>query len=386
MAKTTKHVAIAMSLHKQFDREVLEGIACHVHTVGHWQLYIEDDPSQKIPDFKRQRFDGVIADLDDPTIPERIAALGIPVVGVGGIKQSWKQRLGISTVETNNAKIAEMAAEHLLSRGFEHFAFVGMPSRTIDPWIDQRREAFVEHVIQRGFSCATFTGRHVTSRQWRQLHDALATWLRDQPRPLGVMACNDGRARHVMEVCHQLKFNIPGDVAVIGADNDVLFCSLTQPPLSSVVQGTRKIGREAALLLDRIMRHRLRKRVHMKIDPVTVAARQSTDVLATADAVVAQSLSFIHRHAAERIQVSDVAEHVGVSRSNLDGRFRKILNRTVRQELQRRRLNLAIDCLRDTALPVEQVATRCGFNDAQYMNAVFRRELNRTPGQFRTDD
>jgi len=40
---------------------------------------------------------------------------------------------------------------------------------------------------------------------------------------------------------------------VIGVDNDPLLCSLTTPPLTSVIPHTHRTGYEAALLLDRMM-------------------------------------------------------------------------------------------------------------------------------------
>ena len=47
--------------------------------------------------------------------------------------------------------------------------------------------------------------------------------------------------------------HVPEDVAVIGVDNDEMICELTTPPLSSVEQGSRQIGYQAAALLDRLM-------------------------------------------------------------------------------------------------------------------------------------
>jgi len=36
-----------------------------------------------------------------------------------------------------------------------------------------------------------------------------------------------------------------------------------------------------------------------------------------------------------------------------------------------------------THLPLEQVAQQTGFRSAQYLNAVFRRILGQTPGEYR---
>jgi len=68
------------------------------------------------------------------------------------------------------------------------------------------------------------------------------------------MACDDVRARHVLEACRSLGLRVPHEVAVIGVDDDEFVCELSDPPLSSVAQAARRVGHEAARLLDRLMR------------------------------------------------------------------------------------------------------------------------------------
>ncbi len=124
-----KHVALVMSLNKRFDRKVIEGVTRFVRESGGWSVFLEDDPKAKIPDFHHGHFDGVIADLDDPRIPKRLVGLGIPAVGVGAIREDRSWGLDISTVSTNNRRIAVLAAEHLLERKLRNFAYCGVPDR-----------------------------------------------------------------------------------------------------------------------------------------------------------------------------------------------------------------------------------------------------------------
>ena len=113
------HVALVMSLNKRFDRKVIEGVTRFVRESGEWSVFVEDDPQAKIPDFHHGQFDGVIADLDDPRIPKRLVGLGIPAVGVGAIREDCPWELDISTVSTNNRRIAVLAAGHLLERNLQ---------------------------------------------------------------------------------------------------------------------------------------------------------------------------------------------------------------------------------------------------------------------------
>jgi LacI family transcriptional regulator len=197
------------------------------------------------------------------------------------------------------------------------------------------------------------------------------------------MAANDARARHVLEACRRLGLSVPEDVAVIGVDNDELICNLAYPPLTSIVQGTEEIGHRAAELLDRLMNRRVRKATHLLVDPVGVITRESTDLVATEDVVASTSLAFIRQHACQGIQVADVARAADVSRSTLDARFRRVVGRSVHDEIQRIQLSAAQQLLTTTNLPVEEVAQRAGFSSAQYMNAVFQRLLGQSPGRYR---
>ena len=197
------------------------------------------------------------------------------------------------------------------------------------------------------------------------------------------MCCNDDRGLQLLDACRRAEVVVPDQVAVIGVDNDELICNLAYPPLTSIVQGTEEIGHCAAELLDRLMNRRVRKATHLLVDPVGIITRESTDLVATEDVVASTALAFIRQHACEGIQVADVAQAADVSRSTLDARFRRVVGRTVHEEIQRIQISAAQQLLATTNLPVEEVAQRAGFSSAQYMNAVFQRLLGQTPGRYR---
>ena len=60
--------------------------------------------------------------------------------------------------------------------------------------------------------------------------------------------------------------NVPEDVAVIGVDNDEVFCELSDPPLTSVALNAETAGYRAAALLDAMMKGRVRKRQHIVVE------------------------------------------------------------------------------------------------------------------------
>lgn len=383
MSGKTRHVALVVSVNKRFDRKVVEGVTRFVHESGAWHLFFEDDPAAKIPDFRRGHFDGVIADMDDPRIPRQVAGLAVPVVGIGGIKAGCPLKLSVSTVGTDNPKIARMAADYLMQLGLRSFGYCGVPMRTIDPWNRERQETFAAHLAGSGHPCSVFAARYTPSHSWEQLQEALGAWLSPLPKPVGVLAANDVRARHVLEACRRFGLRVPDDVAVLGVDNDELICELATPPLTSIIQGTEEIGYRAAGLLDRLMRRRTRHAVNILVAPVVIIERASTDLVATSDRVVAAALTFIRQNACGGIGVPQVARSVGVSRSTLDGHFKQVVGRTVHDEIQRVQMNAAQNLLVTTVLPLEEVARRVGLCHAQYFASLFRSVCGQTPGQYR---
>jgi len=347
-----KRVAILMDLSRVYDRGIIRGIMRYIHSNCPWRLYVEEDPANKIPSFTSWSGDGLIVDLDGGRISKAIPKFTGKLVGIGCLAPDILRKLDISTVKTDDQMVAEWAADHLVERGLEHFAYCGMDQRGLDQWNEIRCDSFRR--------CIT-----------------------GLPKPVGLMACNDSQGRSVLEACRQANLNVPEDVAIIGVDNDELMCELAVPPLSSVAQATEQIGFRAAELLDTLITGHRRRPVHIAIPPACLVTRQSSDIVAIDDEVVSRAIKFIREHATELVGVSEVTRHVGVSRSTLEKHFKGMVGRTVHDEFQKRRLGIARRLLTCSNLPLQVIAEQSGFRSAHYMSAVFRRELGHPPGKLR---
>ncbi len=375
-----RRVAIIPDLARTYDRQVLDGIGRYVRDHGSWSLYIHEDPLLKLTQLQQWQGDGVIANLDDPRVFHAVAAMGLPVVGFGGARRTDGRT---AYMATDDQAIARLAAEHLLDRGFRQFAYCGLPDDPAKPWAAARARAFTRIVGEAGCPVSVYKGHRAAMRRWQHMLDHMSRWIASLPRPVGLMACNDARARQVLEVCRRLGVRVPEDVAVIGVDNDRLICELSLPPLSSVIQGTERLGYQAAALLDDLMAGRSPDQQAFTVPPVGVATRQSTDILAIDDALITRAMRFIAEHAREGIQVGDVLTHLGVCRATLDQRFRLRLGRTAHAEIQRVRFREIQELLRATDMTLEEIARRCGFRYVQYLAASFRKHTGQSPGEYR---
>ena len=181
-------------------------------------------------------------------------------------------------------------------------------------------------------------------------------------------------------------YGFPDDVAVIGVDDNEMLCELSIPPLSSVEPAVRRIGYEAARLLDQLMQRKKLPQLQYAVAPKGIVTRRSTEVLATGDPEVRNAVAFIRDHAAQDIRVSDVAAAIGVSRSTLERRFREKLSQGVHTIIHRTRIENARRLIAASDMPLKQVAVLSGFRRLSYMTTLFRRQFSMTPAQYRKDN
>jgi LacI family transcriptional regulator len=275
--------------------------------------------------------DGIIARIESKKIARVIVNSKLPTVDVS----AGRHVPAIPWVETDDRAIAHLAANHFLERGFRHFAYCADKRFHWSRW---RGDHFGKLLKAAGYRCQSFVP---PSRQSDKQVAAIEGWLTRLPKPVGVFACYDIRGQQVLDACRNARVAVPDEVAVLGVDNDELLCELASPRLSSVIPDTHRTGYEAAALLARMMKGERLAALEVRIAPIGVHRRQSTDVLATDDPQVVHAVRFIREHACEPINVEDVLRAVPLSRKVLETRFKKILNHTLHDEIIRVRIDRA---------------------------------------------
>jgi len=121
------------------------------------------------------------------------------------------------------------------------------------------------------------------------------------------------------------------------------------------------------------------------IAPKGVIERESTNILATSDRIVAAALRYIWDHLQNDLSVDTIAGAVGLSASQLQRRFRAALGRSVVQEILRKRLDEARHLLRSSNLPIADIGPKLGFHSDSYLYRSFRKHFGMTPVQYRKE-
>ncbi len=371
---------------RTYGRELLRGIARYSRLYGPWSFYMKPPfylesggriTQLNVSHLKQLGADGII--MRDTGKPEEITALGIPTIIASAIKE---QMPGIPTIRTDDATMGEMAADHLLERGFRHFGYCGFDDMS---WSQKRKDSFAKAIAKAGFETNIYQQpRARTKRVWDNEQSFIADWLKSLPKPVGLMVCNDDRGRQITETCNAVGLNVPDEIAVIGVDNDNLACELSSPPLSSIALSVERAGYEAAELLDKLMAGKKKKTTRtITVSPTHIVTRQSTNILAIEDHEVVQAVRFIRKHAKELIQVSDVLNVVVVSRRSLERRFRRALGRSVHDEIRRVRIEQVARMLVETNLSVSQIALDLGYPGVDHIARYFQREKGMSPLTYR---
>jgi LacI family transcriptional regulator len=375
-----RHVALMIETSLVYGRQLLRGIIRYLRSHQPWSVFFElRELGAAPPDWlKDWHGDGIICRPTSPQLADLFKRKRIAVVNLNDVTG----HLGLPLIESDHVAIGRLAAEHLLERGFRHFGFCGFSDHA---WSGKRREGFADRLTEAGCDCAVYESPWggPAAHPWEKEQGQIGRWLAKLPRPAGVMACNDMRGQHVLDACQRVQLGVPENVAVIGVDDDVLLCELCDPPLSSVVPNAERVGYEAAALLDRLMAGEKPTRMESRIEPLGVTTRQSTDVLAIDDPHVASAVRYIREHACHGATVSGVLDHVPLSRTILERRFRKYLGRSPQAEIRAVQLKRVQQLLAETDLRLERIAELAGFEHPEYMSVVFKREIGQTPGDYR---
>ncbi len=379
-------VALLVETSRSFGRELLRGIARYAQLHGPWSFHITaGDYEQAVPKMKQWGGTGIIARIPNERVARAILEADVPTIALGLTDeqmQSASPLANFSELSSDAREVSRIAADHLLERRFSHYAYVGLEDRA---WSRRRERAFRERLASFGFEPHVYPQpKRQHDRVWEQEQTLLAAWLRNLPKPVGLFACNDDRGRQVLEACQFAELRVPEDVAVLGVDDDEVFCGLANPPLSSVALNAETAGYRAAELLDGMMQGRLRKPRRIVVEALHVVTRRSTDIVAVEDQDVAAALQFIHREQGCDISVDTVVQEVAVSRRNLEKRFRDTIGRTILEEIQNTRLERAKRLLLETTYPVSKVAEIAGFGSTGYFIQFFHSRVGTTPRKFRT--
>jgi len=266
---------VVPDLMHSFFAEIAKGVAETIRPIGYDVVICnsEEDGAVEASEVERllaRQVDGLlIASAQPPSssdLFQRIDARGVPYVLIdrrfAGVQSAY--------VGADDEQIGRMATGHLIERGCRRIAHIAGPPLTPGTG---RLKGYRDALAAAGMTVPD--SYVVEARDDSTAYEAARKLLAVTPRPDGIFGYNDPSAAGAMRALLEASVRIPEEVKVIGVGN-VHYSDLLRVPLSTIDQGSAKIGRQAAeILIKSITSKRKRPAKTILIEP-TLVAREST--------------------------------------------------------------------------------------------------------------
>jgi len=385
-SKSERHIIFLGDLVRNSVRETCAGAAEHVaeHPTWVFDPWSLHSASASAPTPADMRMVSGILTTEEAFQPVRRSCGRLKVPVVYCYLPSNQPHAACDAVDIDEMAAGEMAAEHLWDRGYRQFAFIGS-SET--PWSKGREKGFERWLAAKG----TKPGKHLFSMAtlpvdlWGNLvgrNQRLQELVSALPKPCGVLAANDAIACFVLHAARHQRCRVPEDLGVVGVDNDPLPNAAAGLAISSVELPFREVGRQAARLLGERWRGRTAA-CSIRLPPIRVVVRASTDAFMTEHPVVRKAQFYIESRRTDWMSVKDVARAVGTTQVTLGRHFQRELNTTPSDYMRCRRIAHAAERLRQGEAKVYEVAAACGYGSTSYFGRVFKQLTGQRPGSLR---
>jgi LacI family transcriptional regulator len=160
---------------------------------------------------------------------------------------TMQARPGVSSVSVDNYRGGYLATKHLLQMGYRHIGHIAGP---LDWWEARQRLAGWRDTLRQA-------GRPAADHQWKAGNwsaasgeQAIGPLLDAYPEMDALFVANDQMALGVLQVACRQGLRVPQDLAVVGFD-DIPEAAYYWPPLTTVYQDLRRLGRTAVRELSR---------------------------------------------------------------------------------------------------------------------------------------
>ena len=377
-------IILLIDISEEYGQNLLKGITRYSKEHGPWifckmpLFYRETLGMEGIVNFASEwEADGIIAQLYNDLAIKKLLNAGIYVIA-----EDFKERFSdIPNITGGYQETGEMGAKYFLEKGFKNFAFYGFKNIV---WSRERADGYERYLNAQGFEVQHFDQEQAPTRElWYYKPSALSQWLQSLPKPVAIMACDDERGHHITEACKHANIQIPEEIAVLGVDNDVMTCNLSDPPLSSINLDIQKGGYEAARLMDTMIRSKIQMKQNIIVGPTQVITRQSTDIASANDKYIAKALKFIHQNIDNSINVADVIKEVPLSRRALEKRFKETTGIGVYKYIYNLQIQKFAERLLSTDKSIFEIALEAGFDNSKNISRQFKQVKGCTPIEYR---
>ena len=379
-------VLVSMNLGRDCYRKVFEGVLKRSRECDRWELCLDMTPRTDggIPAAADSRCDAMLLLYSNPRQMEAVARFKGPALILHPpqpLPAGFPRRPGLTYIVRDQAAISRVVANYFLARHYRSFAFLGEGPGA--GWSTGRETAFVTILRKHGFGCPVFRQETGLDQKGTIDYGRIGRWLRELPHPAALFAANDRLARLALDVSRREALSVPGEIAILGVDNDIAVCETATPSLSSVSLGHANLGERCVELLAGMLAEPARPCRCLALGLPEVISRRSTDAFCFKDPLIIRAFQLMAAETGAVPSIARLAVRLGLSRRMLEIRARRELGHSLKEEMQSLRLARAATLLGNTRLTTAEIAARCGFYDASHLARSFKARYAATPQAYR---
>lgn len=374
-------VILLIDCASEFDRKLLRGMVRYSKENGPWLFYrIPSDSRQGktreelvVEWAKKWKADAIIGRWDESRY-DLLQNLNVPIV----LQNNASRSDVYSNLTGDYEGTGRLAARYFSKKLFTNYAFFGVRDVI---WSEERAKGFKEEV--QAANCRYFSYEEPAGH--KDVRKKVTEWLKSLPARTALFCCDDAHALFVTETCRMAGIRIPEDIAVLGVDDDDLFCEISDPPISSIQLEVENGGYMTCKYLHQQILEKKKKPFNVSISSLGIKERASTNIYNISDSQVLKIVRYIDSSYDKDLQIEDILNLVPMSRRSVEMRFKKAMGLTMYQYLLSVRVEHLAYLLSTTDRPYVDLAYEVGFRDFGNVSRTFRKFKGCTPMEYRRE-
>ncbi len=379
-------LALVLPAMHDYSDAIREGVLRAAEKAGDVQVLALRSSHSGAPPARRglEALDGVVAwsDRRHRWLPE-LAGKGVPVVNCGS---DWLPSDGIATVAVDMGTVLDLAVAHCVELSIPRLKFFGqiVPDAKLRMGVVAalagRAAAFG---IQTGFIglSGTSPSESLSRLLAPEKENALRKRLLEEELPLAILCEDDYYARLACNVATAAGIRVSGELAVLGAGNNVV-SRLGNPTISTVKLPGVEVGQEAFAIIGDVWAGRGLPKEPLRIPATELIVRESTGGKSR-DVVMERTRRQIELEALKGLTFQELVPGARISPKILRRRYAEVYGEAPTDHIRRLRMEEAKRCLVETDASMAEIAHRCGFASQASFYNYFMRHEGMAPSGFR---
>ena len=375
--KRTKKVLVINQVAGEGSTHLRSGMIQYIRERGGVQIDFrrDDEAARLVEIFPFTDYDGIISEVFNREIALKLKDKGLPIVDLSG---EMIDDSGFISADFDLVKIAELAAERFIERGFTNFAYYGLVGNQVSKDL---LSAFTARLAKEGLKCNAFLFDRKDRKRYEESYRRFYEWLSSLPRKTAVLCLSDWLASDMLNRSLAIGKAVPDDIAIIGIGNDATICTSTPIPISSIDPNRRALGYAAMRIIESAITHPVmpKRRPVFRVPPLGIVERESTAIYPVNPPWLAKALSLLDANTGQPPSVEDLAKAAGVSQPTLQSAIQDAFGMSAAKYITTSKMRKAEMLVSEGKLSIKEIAFKLGFSSPSYFSRVFREFFGRTP-------